>query len=87
MAEDLVTGYGCFFLNGFARGTEELPPGKIHLGFQRGVIRTNCVDCLDRTNLMQNLISERAFYQQLRICLRLTEKSHIDINSKAMNFF
>lgn len=32
---------------------------------QKEVIRTNCIDCLDRTNSMQYLIGERIFAQQL----------------------
>jgi len=87
LSEKLVSEYGCFFLNGFAKGQEEIPQGKVHLGFQNGVVRTNCVDCLDRTNLMQNLISERSFYKQLKICLRMKDHSEIDINSRVMEFF
>lgn len=26
---------------------------------QRGVVRTNCVDCLDRTNVVQSVIARR----------------------------
>jgi hypothetical protein len=32
---------------------------------QRGVIRTNCVDCLDRTNIVQSYIAKLALIQQL----------------------
>uniref|UniRef100_A0A914HAX0 phosphoinositide 5-phosphatase n=1 Tax=Globodera rostochiensis TaxID=31243 RepID=A0A914HAX0_GLORO len=34
---------------------------------QRGVIRTNCLDCLDRTNSVQTLIGMRALITQLKI--------------------
>ena len=86
-SEELVNKFGFFFLNGFSMDQEEIPRGHLHVGFQKGVIRTNCVDCLDRTNLMQNLISERAFYTQLRKCLRLSDSVDLDINSKVMDFF
>jgi hypothetical protein len=36
---------------------------------------------------MQNLISERAFYKQLRICLNMEEKSEIDVNDRVMISF
>eukprot|EP00741_Cyanophora_paradoxa_P004975 tig00000842_g4823.t1 len=33
---------------------------------QKGVIRTNCIDCLDRTNVVQTLIARRMLVKQLR---------------------
>ncbi|KAG9017131.1 hypothetical protein FRB90_001653 [Tulasnella sp. 427] len=38
----------------------QAPPVKL----QAGVVRTNCMDCLDRTNLMQTSIAKRAMNQQ-----------------------
>ncbi|KAG9027258.1 hypothetical protein FS837_004336 [Tulasnella sp. UAMH 9824] len=38
----------------------QAPPVKV----QSGVVRTNCMDCLDRTNLMQTSIAKRAIDQQ-----------------------
>jgi len=32
---------------------------------QKGVFRTNCVDCLDRTNVVQGLIAKGVLQQQL----------------------
>jgi hypothetical protein len=32
---------------------------------QSGVIRTNCIDCLDRTNVVQGVIAQRAVNIQL----------------------
>jgi hypothetical protein len=88
LSEDLINEYGCFFLDGVGDKTK-LDPSRsmIVLGYQKGVVRTNCVDCLDRTNLMQNLISERAFYKQLRICLNLKENAEIDVNDRVMISF
>lgn len=32
---------------------------------QSGVIRTNCIDCLDRTNVVQGVVAQRAVNIQL----------------------
>eukprot|EP00042_Codosiga_hollandica_P033391 m.222407 g.222407 ORF g.222407 m.222407 type:complete len:168 (-) comp54174_c0_seq39:583-1086(-) len=32
---------------------------------QRGVFRTNCLDCLDRTNVVQSMIAQRSLDRQL----------------------
>ena len=34
---------------------------------QKGVFRTNCIDCLDRTNVVQSLLSKRSLQQQLEV--------------------
>lgn len=85
LSEDLADQYGSFFLDGFSK---EAKLGNyndmIKVGYQKGIVRTNCVDCLDRTNLMQNLISERAFYKQLRICLRMSDNFEVDVNDRVM---
>ena len=35
------------------------------LNLQRGVVRTNCMDCLDRTNVVQGMFGRHALYAQL----------------------
>ncbi|KAG0593154.1 hypothetical protein M758_1G301500 [Ceratodon purpureus] len=40
------------------------PSGKV-LQEQKGVVRTNCIDCLDRTNVTQSLIGRKALEVQL----------------------
>lgn len=35
------------------------PDGKV-LSLQDGVVRTNCMDCLDRTNVVQSLLARRS---------------------------
>lgn len=40
------------------------PDGEM-LNVQRGVLRTNCMDCLDRTNVVQMAIASRALHTQL----------------------
>jgi hypothetical protein len=39
--------------------------GKI-LEKQKGVVRTNCIDCLDRTNVTQSLLGRKALEMQLQ---------------------
>jgi len=34
------------------------------LGLQNGVVRTNCMDCLDRTNVVQSMFGRYILYQQ-----------------------
>ena len=36
------------------------------MSFQKGVFRTNCIDCLDRTNVVQNMLAKEALQAQLR---------------------
>lgn len=36
------------------------------ISLQKGVIRMNCIDCLDRTNLTQSWIARKVLYQQMR---------------------
>ena len=34
---------------------------------QRGVVRTNCIDVLDRTNVVQTMVAKDALAEQLRV--------------------
>lgn len=36
------------------------------LRYQKGVLRTNCMDCLDRTNVVQSIIARRGLFRQLQ---------------------
>lgn len=36
------------------------------VNFQKGVVRTNCIDCLDRTNVVQSMIARHMLTQQLK---------------------
>ncbi|KAL7531967.1 hypothetical protein ACHAXR_006016 [Thalassiosira sp. AJA248-18] len=42
---------------------------------QDGVVRTNCMDCLDRTNVVQSMFGRYMLYRQLYERLGLTKKS------------
>jgi hypothetical protein len=43
---------------------------------QKGVLRTNCIDCLDRTNIVQFFIGKYALGQQLH-ALGITDSPHL----------
>ena len=48
--------------------------------FQRGVLRTNCIDCLDRTNVAQFVLGLHALEMQLH-ALGISESPALDIRS------
>jgi phosphatidylinositol 3,5-bisphosphate 5-phosphatase len=77
IAKDVVEKTG-FFRNG-------------DLGFdepvvQNGVARTNCIDCLDRTNAAQFVIGKRAFALQLQ-ALGVIDRDEVDFDTDAINIF
>ena len=53
---------------------------------QNGVARTNCVDCLDRTNAAQFVIGKHAFAQQLK-CLGVINTDDVAYDTDAVNLF
>ncbi|KAF2861772.1 hypothetical protein K470DRAFT_204125, partial [Piedraia hortae CBS 480.64] len=53
---------------------------------QNGVVRTNCIDCLDRTNAAQFIIGKRAMVEQLR-ALGLFDGQELDFDSGAVEAF
>ncbi len=77
IAEDVVTTTG-FFRNG--DGHAVMPK------IQNGVARTNCIDCLDRTNAAQFVIGKRALGYQLN-ALGIIEETSIDYDTDAANLF
>lgn len=52
---------------------------------QHGVIRTNCIDCLDRTNAAQFIICKEALAQQLKSLGFLTSSASLDYDSDLIN--
>lgn len=36
---------------------------------QDGTFRSNCMDCLDRTNVIQSLLARRSLQSQLEVCV------------------
>ncbi|KAI8390279.1 SacI homology domain-containing protein [Blakeslea trispora] len=53
---------------------------------QQGVLRTNCIDCLDRTNAAQFLMGKCALGHQLYV-LGVIASPKIDFDSDAVNIF
>lgn len=53
---------------------------------QNGVARTNCIDCLDRTNAAQFVVGKRALGRQLQ-ALGVISGSTVEYDSDAINIF
>lgn len=77
IAEDVMKSTG-FFRSGCAQS------GRVKL--QNGVARTNCIDCLDRTNAAQFVIGKRALGHQLH-ALGIIENNTIEYDTDAVNLF
>ncbi|KAL9113050.1 MAG: hypothetical protein Q9227_002662 [Pyrenula ochraceoflavens] len=77
IAEDIIPKTG-FFQNGNDKESG--------LKLQNGVVRTNCIDCLDRTNAAQFVIGKRALGHQLE-ALGVTDNTSIDYDTDAINLF
>ncbi|KAL4797875.1 SacI homology domain-containing protein [Aspergillus venezuelensis] len=56
------------------------------LQVQNGIARTNCIDCLDRTNAAQFVIGKRALGYQLH-ALGIIEGTTVDYDSDVVNLF
>ena len=52
-----IDNYGYFHMETFNVGTTERRVSKKNA--QKGVFRTNCMDCLDRTNVVQSVIGRQ----------------------------
>jgi phosphatidylinositol 3,5-bisphosphate 5-phosphatase len=77
IAEEVLTTTG-FFQNGDGRTT--MPR------VQNGIARTNCIDCLDRTNAAQFVIGKRALGHQLH-ALGIIGDTSIAYDTDAVNLF
>ena len=80
IAEDLVRATG-FFQN------DGNPEGDGLNYVQNGVARSNCIDCLDRTNAAQYVIGKRALAWQLQALGVLPEGGNLNYDSDASNLF
>lgn len=58
--EDSTDGFAYFLAEEAKDGDGHSVPRMVVVLQQEGVFRTNCLDCLDRTNLIQTLISQMA---------------------------
>ena len=77
IAESVVTTTG-FFQNGDGITSP--------MSAQNGVARTNCIDCLDRTNAAQFVIGKRALGHQLH-ALGILENTSVEYDTDAVNLF
>ncbi|KAL2885686.1 Polyphosphoinositide phosphatase [Ceratocystis lukuohia] len=77
IAEDTILKTG-FFHNGSA--SSSVTPPRV----QNGVVRTNCIDCLDRTNAAQFVIGKRALGHQLH-ALGVLPDTTMDYDTDAIN--
>ncbi len=77
IAEEVVRSTS-FFRNGDEDQVDSL--------LQQGVARTNCIDCLDRTNAAQFVIGKRALGHQLH-ALGVIADTTVDYDTDAVNLF
>ncbi|CAM1511088.1 Fc.00g086010.m01.CDS01 [Cosmosporella sp. VM-42] len=77
IAESVLQTTG-FFQNGDG--------GPSPMSAQNGVARTNCIDCLDRTNAAQFVIGKRALGHQLH-ALGILENTSVEYDTDAVNLF
>ncbi|KAH7035689.1 SacI homology domain-containing protein [Microdochium trichocladiopsis] len=75
IAETVITTTG-FFQN----GDGDITPSMV----QNGVARTNCIDCLDRTNAAQFILGKRALGHQLH-ALGVLQETYIEYDTDAVN--
>lgn len=74
-------------LNSYGYFEGNLTDGKITKK-QDGVIRTNCMDCLDRTNVVQSVLARRALLEQLKdFGILSKEASHEDFGEVLIGIF
>lgn len=57
------------------------------LSTQKGVFRTNCIDCLDRTNVVQSLLAKRILQVQLIRMNVISESVSIESNKELYETF
>jgi len=48
------------------------------VSLQDGIFRTNCMDCLDRTNVVQSMLARRSLTQIMQVC--------DDVNMRILKF-
>lgn len=59
-------------------------PYRSTISLQNGIVRTNCVDCLDRTNAAQFVIGKKVLGHQL-YALGIVQDPRLPFDSDAVN--
>ncbi|KAJ8606697.1 hypothetical protein MRB53_040779 [Persea americana] len=77
IAQDILHHTGLFQNGSAVHGTVQV---------QNGIARTNCIDCLDRTNAAQFVIGKHAFALQLQ-ALGVIDKETLEYDTDAINLF
>ena len=58
-----------------------MDPGGSVMSVQQGVFRTNCIDCLDRTNVVQSMLGRRSLSLQLQVIYNFYYCNHASLFS------
>ena len=80
IADDIVRTTGFFQNDGSPEGD-----GSDYV--QNGVVRSNCIDCLDRTNAAQFVVGKRALAWQLQALGVIPSDANLNYDSDATNLF
>ncbi|KAH9458215.1 hypothetical protein Pst134EB_010516 [Puccinia striiformis f. sp. tritici] len=72
-----------YFYQDFSVGGTATTPTKV----QKSVVRTNCMDCLDRTNVLQSALAKWVLTTQLKQAGILEENDKLDSYNDFMNLF
>ncbi|GAO46898.1 hypothetical protein G7K_1116-t1 [Saitoella complicata NRRL Y-17804] len=83
IAEQVLEETG-FFHNGGSPTPAARAAGQHIMKLQHGVVRTNCIDCLDRTNAAQFMIGKRALGHQLH-ALGIIDEPFVAFDTDAVN--
>ena len=65
--EDRLAGFGMRVFIQICFSYFLVDPAGVVLSTQEGVFRSNCMDCLDRTNVIQSLLARRSLQAQLQV--------------------
>ena len=77
----LYSGQGCATKSCDVKSSDDFCAATmVPLLLQKGVLRTNCIDCLDRTNVAQFSYGLAALGRQLHV-LKLTEAPKIELHA------
>ena len=83
LAKKIYDQTSSFLLDGFflhKRKKKIIQDDEFVIKNQKGILRTNCVDCLDRTNLFQGIIADTVLERQINEILqnKIIEKNTIE---------